>query len=216
VRSASSKYTDKYAQRSDVAKVASWRSNGVSKRYIIFNSADTRSPEHSKRKKKRIQRIISSHNFFKKKSNWLYRFYHHFQFRSCVNIRMCPNLESYSSVKRSPSHSNNRLVSSSNADDIVIGANVKKEQRERAAKAPWRIGGIFSRQHSPRSVRAMETAKIADSSVSACDYANQKLLCWMSVPTPSWAASCVFWCVYPRQMWSKLALCSGALRLCGG
>ena len=84
---------------------------------------------------------------------------------------MCPNLESYSTVKRStPSHSDNRLVSSSTkpAGDNIIGGK-KEQQQQRSAKAP-RCIGIFNRQHSPRSVHnkqcAMETAKIADSSVS--------------------------------------------------
>lgn len=82
---------------------------------------------------------------------------------------MCPNLESYSTIKRSPSHSDNRVVSSNRraaAADGDIGG--KKEQRA-AIKAPRRIGGIFHRQLSPRSAHkqcAMETAKIADSSVS--------------------------------------------------
>ena len=58
---ASSKYRS--AQRSDVAQsLPGASSNGVvPKRYVIFNSADTRSPEISKRN----QLILSNHNFFK-------------------------------------------------------------------------------------------------------------------------------------------------------
>ena len=94
---------------------------------------------------------------------------------------MCPNLESHSTIKRSPS-TDNRLVSSNGglaAGDIIIG---KKEQRA-APKAPRRAIGIFSRQHSPRGEhkqRAMETAKISDSSVSAYEWIlcrSQKLFC---------------------------------------
>lgn len=87
---------------------------------------------------------------------------------------MCPNLESHSTVKRStPSHSDNRFVSSSTkpAGDNIIGGKKEQQQQQqqqqRSAKAPRRIG-IFNRQHNPRSVHnkqcAMETAKIADSS----------------------------------------------------
>lgn len=53
VRSASSKYTDKYTHRDRTllkSLPGARMSNGVSKRYVIFNSADSRSPEeHSKR-----------------------------------------------------------------------------------------------------------------------------------------------------------------------
>ena len=85
---------------------------------------------------------------------------------------MCPNLESYTTIKRSSSQ-DNRLVSS-NGRAGGIGGKKKQhhqEEPEQRAKSPRRVG-IFQRQHSPRSVHkcAMETAKISDSSVSACGW----------------------------------------------
>lgn len=95
---------------------------------------------------------------------------------------MCPNLESYSTIKRSSSQPDNRLISS-NGRAGDIGGKKKQEAEEQRAKAPRRVG-IFQRQRSPRSVHklAMETAKIADSSVSACG--------WMLCPSKGCCIPC--------------------------